>query len=67
MQPVTFVVKESGAKEKAGGIRLGRIVLESANSKGCSKVQLIGDEDLKEEFRLGEFYEVSLKQVKAPE
>jgi hypothetical protein len=67
VNPITFVVKEVTSKEKAGGIRFGRIALESANAKGTSKVTIVTDEETTDEFQLGEFYELNLKQVKAPE
>lgn len=66
-EAITFVVKKSGSEEKAGGIRVGRVEMTSANSKGTSKIVIVGSETLTKEYRLGEFFEMSLKQVKAPE
>jgi hypothetical protein len=67
MDPILFAVMETKEKDKRGGTRIGTVTLESANAKGTSKIVLVSDPEIVNEYRVGEFYELALKQVKAPE
>jgi len=46
--------------------RVGTVTFESANAKGTSKVVLVGQEEIVDDYRVGEFYELTLNQVQAP-
>jgi len=61
-ESITFQVTSVAAKEKAGGTHVGTVELKSANAKGTSKITIIGDDTLTNEYRLGEFF--SMKLVK---
>lgn len=65
-EKVMFAVKETKVRDKSGAF-VGTVTLESANSKGCSRLILVGEETLVNEYRVGEFYNVSLEQCTAPE
>jgi len=40
--------------------------LRARNAKGTSKVVLVGQEEIVDDYRVGEFYELTLNQVQAP-
>jgi hypothetical protein len=61
-ESIAFQVTSVASKEKAGGTHVGTIELKSANAKGTSKITIVGDDTLANEYRLGEFF--SMKLVK---
>ena len=65
-EAIQFAVMETKIKDKRGGMRVGTVTLESANAKGTSKIVLVGDEELVDDYRVGEFYELSLTQCQGP-
>ena len=64
-EPILFAVMETKVRDKVAG-RVGSITFESANSKGTSKIVLLGDEEIVDDYRVGEFYELTLNQATAP-
>jgi hypothetical protein len=64
--PIQFAVTETKIRDKQVG-RVGTVTLESANAKGTSKIVLVGQEEIVDDYRVGEFYELVLTQIKAPE
>lgn len=65
MQSITFAVSEVAVKDTADG-RKAVIVLKSAGPKGASQIKLQAQEDLADAYKVGQFYEMSLKEVSAP-
>jgi hypothetical protein len=61
-ESITFQVTSVTTKEKAGGVPIGSVELKSNNAKGTSKITIVGDETLANEYHLGEFF--SMKLVK---
>jgi hypothetical protein len=64
-EAIQFAVTETKIRDKKVG-RVGTVTLESANSKGCSRIVLVGQETIINDYRVGEFYELTLNQVTAP-
>jgi hypothetical protein len=64
---VMFAVMETKVKDNRGGIRVGSVTMESANAKGTSKIVLVGNEEIVDDYRVGEFYELSLTRCQAPQ
>ena len=65
-ETIQFAVMETKVKDKRGGMRIGTVTMESANAKGTSKIVLVGDEEIVDDYRVGEFYELSLAQCQGP-
>ena len=63
---ILFAVTETKVRDKAVG-RVGTITFESKNAKGTSKIVLLGTEEIVDDYRVGEFYNLTLTQAKAPE
>lgn len=64
----TFTVLEVNRKENSKGDRNATIVLKHvSNVRGPSVIKLQIDDDEANEFSLGEFFELELKQVSPPE
>ena len=63
-EAILFAVTETKVRDKAAGRR--QVTFESANAKGTSKVVLVGQEEIVDDYRVGEFYELTLNQVQAP-
>jgi len=63
---IMFAVMETKVRDKAAG-RVGSITFESANAKGTSKIVLLGNEEIVDDYRVGEFYNLTLTQAVAPE
>ena len=64
----TFKVTNVGAKERKGGVgSVGYVQLTSTSPKGTSKMMLLGEETLQNEYKVGEYYEMTLTQVKPPQ
>lgn len=66
-EAVQFAVMETKVKDKRGGMRIGTVTFESANAKGTSKIVLVGNEELVDDYRVGEFYELNLTQCQGPQ
>ena len=64
-QAILFAVTETKVRDRAAG-RVGTVTFESANAKGTSKVVLVSQEEIVDDYRVGEFYELTLNQVQAP-
>ena len=64
-EAIQFAVTETKVRDKAIG-RVGTVTFESQNAKGTSKVVLVGQEEIIDDYRVGEFYELVLTQVTAP-
>ncbi len=62
-----FAVMETKVKDNRGGIRVGTITMESANAKGTSKIVLVGTEEIVDDYRVGEFYEMNLSRCQGPQ
>lgn len=62
-----FAVMETKVKDNRGGIRVGTITMESANAKGTSKIVLVGTEEIVDDYRVGEFYEMNLTRCQGPQ
>jgi hypothetical protein len=54
-------------KGNRGGIRVGSVTMESANAKGAGKIVLVGNEEIVDDYRFGEFYELSLNRCQSPQ
>lgn len=67
MDKVTMYVTEVGEKENAKGDRHGVVKMKGKATRGTHKLELFMEPDEVQEFQLGEFYEISLKQVPKPE
>jgi hypothetical protein len=65
MEAIQFAVTETKVRDKKVG-RVGTVTFESANAKGTSKIVLLGSEEIVDDYRVGEFYEMQLTQVTAP-
>jgi hypothetical protein len=63
---VMFAVMETKVKDNRGGMRIGSVTMESANAKGTSKIVLVGEEEIVDDYRVGEFYEMNLTRCQAP-
>jgi hypothetical protein len=66
MDAIQFAVTETKVRDKKVG-RVGSVTFESANAKGTSKIVLLGSEEIVDDYRVGEFYEMTLTQVTAPQ
>jgi hypothetical protein len=66
MDAIQFAVTETKVRDKKVG-RVGSVTFESANAKGTSKIVLLGSEEIGDDYRVGEFYEMTLTQVTAPQ
>lgn len=66
MDAIQFAVTETKVRDKKVG-RVGSVTFESANAKGTSKIVLLGSEEIVDDYRVGEFYEMTLTQVAAPQ
>jgi hypothetical protein len=66
MQSITFAVSEVAVKDTTAEGRKAVIVLKSAGPKGASQIKIQGQPDLADYFQVGQFHEVTLKEVPAP-
>lgn len=64
---ILFAVMETKVKDNRGGIRVGSVTMESANAKGTSKIVIVGNEEIVDDYRVGEFYELNLTRCQSPE
>ena len=64
-ESIAFQVTSVASKEKAGGAHVGTIELKSANAKGTSKITIVGDDTLVNEYKLGEFFSMKLVRDQA--
>ena len=64
-EAIQFAVTETKIRDKAIG-RVGTVTFESQNAKGTSKIVLLGQDTIINDYRVGEFYELTLNQVTAP-
>lgn len=65
MQAITFAVSEVSVKDAAEG-RKAVVILKSAGPKGASQVKIQGQEDLSDYYKVGEYYEMTLKAIPVP-
>lgn len=62
---IQFAVMETKVRDRKSG-RVGSVTFESANTKGCSRVVLVGAEEIVDDYRVGEFYELELNRIQSP-
>ena len=61
-----FAVTETKVRDKQAG-RTGAVTFESGTTKGTSKIVLIGEEEIVNGYRVGEFYEMELTSAASPD
>ena len=64
-EAVLFAITEIKVRDKKAG-RASTVTFENSNVSGVSKIVLTGSEEDAKLYRVGEFYEMTLKQVQAP-